>query len=60
MTGVAIFCVWASLTTIAAGQTTSASADETGGETVFLNSDTPLRAFMVFQTPVVMTASGNI
>jgi len=62
MTGMAIFCAWASLTSIAAGQTASAHAPagETAGETVVLNSDSPLRAFMVFQTPVVISASGEL
>ncbi len=58
--GVAILFAWAGLTSVTAGQTASAPAGETGGETVVLNSDTPLRAFMVFQTPVVMTASGEL
>jgi len=60
MISAAIFCAWANLTTIGLGQTASAPADETGGETLVLNSDTPLRAFMVFQTPVVVTASGEL
>ena len=58
--GIAVTWVFAAVASVAWGQTPPAPAGGAPAGKVVLSNDSPLRGFLVFRTPVLVTKEGEI